>query len=188
MRSSASQEARARARSTSFPPSRATHHRLGEQQPDVERKPDQMTLGVSFHYGDGRESTAESVAISPVCKRKSVLLPLFFTSFPSPFSSSSSSSYPLPSPSRLLLTVSPLGEIFTALQSNLLFVSNIFIISLFVVISAFVPDEETNEEPARFSRQHRYHALRTSLKYTRRPGSRVFSRGHGYPERPFQCR
>jgi len=43
-----------------------------------------MTLGVSFHYGDGRESTAESVAILPVCKRKSVLHSLFFTSPPPP--------------------------------------------------------------------------------------------------------
>lgn len=49
-----------------------------ENHPDVERKPDQMTLGVSFHYGDGRESTAESVAIPLVYKRKSVLLLLFF--------------------------------------------------------------------------------------------------------------
>jgi len=44
-----------------------------------------MTLGVSFHYGDGRESTAESVAIFPVCKRKSVRHPLFFISPPPPF-------------------------------------------------------------------------------------------------------
>lgn len=54
-----------------------------ENHPDAERKPDQMTLGVSFHYGDGRESTAESVAIPLVYKRKSVLLPLFFYSSPS---------------------------------------------------------------------------------------------------------
>lgn len=133
--------------SASVPHHPRERRRLGEQQPDVERKPDQMTLGVSFHYGDGRESTAESVAIPPVCKRKSVLLPLFFTPVPSPFSSSSSSSLSSfscsPSPGRSS-SLFLLSEIFTALQGNLLFVSNIFIISLFVVITAFVPDEETN--------------------------------------------
>lgn len=51
-----------------------------------------MTLGVPFHYGDGRESTAESVAIPPVCKRQSVFFsPCFllrhFTLFLSPSAS-----------------------------------------------------------------------------------------------------
>lgn len=51
---------------------------VSENHPDVGGKPDQMTLGVPFHYGDGRESTAESVAIPPVCKRQSVFFSLCF--------------------------------------------------------------------------------------------------------------
>lgn len=78
--------ARARAFSvlSSADPHRSTTV-LGENHTDVGGKPDQMTLGVPFHYDDGRESTAESVAILSRCVKGSPFSsPFVFYSVTSP--------------------------------------------------------------------------------------------------------